>query len=152
MLDRPRWRLTANYRIHHRLQIGVEFNPKAEEIGPLLTLFLLMETDTRPALFLGTSSDRIGSPSGEQSYFATVSKYLPGLQASIYGSLNYSEWDESVNFPVGVALEVGKGFSVRPMYDGDRGHLMLNYFTDQWGVSLIYVWFETMGVSLSVGF
>ena len=96
-MDRPRWRFTLNYRIHHRIQAGIEFNPKAEEIGPLFTLFLLTETEKRPALFLGTSSDRIGSPSGKQSYYATISKYLPFLHASFYGSLNYSEWDDAVN-------------------------------------------------------
>ena len=151
-MDRPRWRATANYRIHHRLQIGVEFNPGAQEIGPLFTLFLLTETDGRPALFLGTSSDRIGSPSGKQSYFATVSKYVPALRASIYGSVNYSEWDEAVNFPAGVGLEVGRGVSIRQMYDGDRGHLLFNYFAHRYGVSLMLVWFDTMGVSFSAGF
>ena len=37
------------------------------------------------------------------------------------------------------------------MYDGDRTHLLLNYFASYYGVSLMYVWFETMGVSFSVG-
>ncbi len=150
-LDRPRWRFTLNYRIHHRIQVGIEFNPKAEEISPLFTLFLLTETEKRPALFIGTSSDRIGSPSGKQSYYITVSKYLPFLHASLYGSLNYSEWDDAFNVPFGVAIELGGGFSVRPMYDGDRTHLLLNYFATHYGVSLMYVWLETLGVSFSVG-
>lgn len=150
-LDRPRWRFTLNYRIHQRLQAGVELNPQAEEIGPLLTLFLLTETEERPALFLGTSSDRIGSPAGEQSYFATVSKYLPLLRTSLYGSLNYSEWDEGFNLPFGASFELGKGVSFRPMYDGERSHLLVNYFATQYGVSLMYVWLEKAGVSLSIG-
>ena len=54
--------------------------------------------------------------------------------------------------PFGAGIELGKGFSLRPMYDGDRGHLMLNYFATQYGISLMYVWLETMGVSFSVGF
>ena len=45
-----------------RLQVGVEFNAVVEEVNPLVTLFLLTEADHRPAMFLGTSSDRIGSP------------------------------------------------------------------------------------------
>ncbi len=151
-MDRPQWRFTANYSLHHRLQVGVELNPKAGEAGPLFTLFLLTETETRPALFLGTSSDRIGSPAGEQSYFATVSKYIPRLRTSFYGSLNYSEWDGGINVPFGVGVELGKGFSFRPMYDGDRGHVMLNFFAAKYGVSLMYVWLETIGVSLSLGF
>ena len=117
-----------------------------------MTLFLLTETERRPALFLGTSSDRIGSPAGEQSYFATLSKYIPRLRASFYGSLNYSQWDGKFNIPVGLGLELGKGFSFRPMYDGDRGHLMLNYFATHYGISLLYVWLETLGVSLFLGF
>ncbi len=151
-MDRPQWRFTANYRLHERLQVGVEVNPKAREAGPLATLFLLTETERRPALFLGTSSDRIGSPAGEQSWFATVSKYIPWVRTSLYGSLNYSEWDGKFNLPVGAGVELGKGFSLRPMYDGDRGHLLLNYFAAQYGVSLMYVWLETMGLSLSLGF
>jgi hypothetical protein len=151
-LARPQWRFTANYSLHQRLQIGAELNPKAKEVGPLLTLFLLTETERRPALFLGTSSDRIGSPAGKQSYFATVSKYIPQLHTSFYGSLNYSQWDKKFNIPFGLGLELVKGFSFRPMYDGDRGHLMLNYFATQYGASLIYVWLETLGVSFSLGF
>jgi hypothetical protein len=58
------------------LQAGLEFNPKAEELGPLFTFFVLTETETAPALFIGTSSDRIGSPAGQQAYYATVSKYF----------------------------------------------------------------------------
>lgn len=150
-LDRPQWRFTVNYRLHNRLQVGIEANPKAEEIGPLFTLFLLTETEKRPALFLGTSSDRIGSPAGEQSYFATASKYLPLLRSSFYGSLNYSEWDETFNFPFGMTVELGKGLSFRPMYDGNRSHLMFNYFTANYGISAMYVWLDTLGVSLSAG-
>ena len=52
-MNRPQWRFTANYRLHQRLQVGIELNPKAQEVGPLVTLFLLTETETRPALFFG---------------------------------------------------------------------------------------------------
>ena len=151
-LKRPQWRFTANYRLHPRLQAGVEVNPRAEEVGPLLTLFVVTETEGRPALFVGTSSDRIGSPKGERSYYATASKYLPLVRTSFYGSLNYSEWDRAVNLPLGATVELGRGVSIRPMFDGDRGHLMLNYLTEQYGVSLMYVWFERLGLSCAVGF
>ena len=150
-LERPRWRFTLNYRLHERLQIGVELNPKADEIGPLFTAFILTETETRPALFLGTSSDRIGSPAGEQSYFATTSKYLPLLRSSAYVSLNYSEWDDAVNVPFGGALEIGHGISARYMYDGNRSHGLIEYFRDRVGVSFMYIWFETFGISLHGG-
>ena len=134
------------------MQIGVEFNPGVDEVNPLLTVFLLTETDRRPALFLGTSSDRIGSPEGTQSYFATVFKRFGDSRVSAYASLNYSEWDSDFNVPFGVEVALGKSFSVRPMFDGDRGHLMLNYVRERWSVSLLAVDFEYPGVSFAVGF
>ena len=158
-LERPRWRFTLNCRIHQRLQFGLEYNPVAKEVGPLLSLFLMTEGESgwRPALFLGTSSDRIGSPAGKQAYFVTVSKGLPKLPVSAYATLNYSEWNKelgvtSVNIPFGITVNFGQYLSIRPMYDGDRSHLMLNYFADHYGVSLMYIWLERGGVSTSVQF
>lgn len=138
--------------MHPRLQLGVEFNPAADEVGPLLTWFLLTETERRPALFLGTSSDRIGSPKGDQSYYLTVARRHPRWPVSAYLSLNYSEWDDGFNVPFGVEVELGQRFSVRPMYDGDRSHLMLNYQSQRFTTSLLWVWFERFGVAFSTRF
>ena len=121
-------------------------------MNPLVSLFLLTETDRRPALFLGTSSDRIGSPEGTQSYYATVSKRFGSSRWSAYASLNYSEWDSGFNVPFGVEAALTEHVSIRPMYDGDRGHLMVNFFRDRWSVSLLAVDFEYPGVSVAVGF
>ena len=135
-----------------RLQIGVEINPEVDEVGPLLTWILATEGHRRPAFFLGTSSDRIGSPEGEQSYFLTASKHHPSWPVSAYVSLNYSEWDDGFNIPFGVEVELGSKFSVRPMYDGQRTHLMLNYLGQRHGVSLLWVWLERVGVAYSITF
>lgn len=151
-LDRPRWRSTLYYSLHPRLQVGVELNPAADEVGPLLTWFLMTEGAKRPALFVGTSSDRIGSPAGTQSYYLTAAKRHPTLPVSGYVSLNYSEWDDDFNVPFGVEVEFGERFSARPMYDGDRTHLMLNYRGDRFGVSLIWVWLERGGIAFSTSF
>ena len=151
-LERPRWRLTGNYRLAQWLSVGVEVNPVVEEIGPLVTLFVLTETETRPAVFFGTSSDRIGSPEGTQSYYVTGAKYLPSLRLAPYATINYSEWDEGVNFPFGATFELGRGLSVRPMYDGQRTHLLGSWFGGQWGVTLIWAWLDTPGAAVSFGF
>ena len=151
-LDRPRWRSTLNYRVHPRLQLGIEFNPAADEVGPLLTWFLMTENERRPALFLGTSSDRIGSPEGDQSYYLTVARHHPRWPVSAYLSLNYSEWDDGFNTPFGVEVALGERFSVRPMYDGDRAHLMVNYQSQRFTTSLLWVWFERFGVAFSTRF
>jgi len=151
-VDRARWRGTANARVLPSLQLGVELNAVAEELGPLVTWFLTTESETRPAVFLGTSSDRIGSPPGEQAYYATAIKQLPGLPGSAYVSLNYSEWDERFNVPFGARLELGRNFSLQPMYDGNRTHLLLNYARSRVTVSALWIWLERPGVSVSFGF
>ena len=144
--------MTANYRLRPTLQLGVEFNPVVGEVGPLATLFVLTETESRPAVFLGTSSDRIGSPEGTQAYYATVAKYLPALHLSPYASLNYSEWDAGWNFPFGANVEVVPRVTVQPMYDGHRTHLLATYAGDHYSVTAIYAWLESAGVAVSMGF
>ena len=124
----------------------------AKELGPLVTWYVLTETNTRPALFLGTSSDRIGSPPGTQSYYLTLAKHIPRTPLAPYVSLNYSEWDDGFNFPFGANLTLPKNFSLRPMFDGKRSHLMLTHYYRQWSFTALYVWFEKIGVAASVGF
>lgn len=149
--DRARWRSTLSYRLHRRVQVGVEFNPVVAEAAPLATLFLVTEEERRPALFLGTSSDRIGSPEGTQAVYLTAAKYLPFARLAPYVSLNYSGWDDAVNVPFGAGLELGGGVYVRPMYDGERTHLMAGWFGETWGASLLWVWLEDPGISFTLG-
>jgi hypothetical protein len=122
------------------------------EVVPLASVFVLTETGRRPAAFFGTSSDRIGSPEGTQSYYLTVSKLAPRVPVSVYGSLNYSEWDEGVNYPFGAEWYVWRGFSTRYMYDGERSHLLASWFGHSVGVSLMAVWMDTFGISVAGGF
>lgn len=135
-----------------KLQLGVELNPAADEIGPLVSWFLFTENEERPALFLGTSSDRIGSPAGDQSYYLTAAKRHPDWPVSAYLSLNYSEWDDGFNVPFGIEVDLGQSFSFRPMYDGQRTHLTLNYLSQRYSVSLLWVWLERLGVAFSTKF
>lgn len=114
---------------------------------------MILENERRPALFLGTSSDRIGSPEGEQAYYATASKSLPGTRLSANATLNYSEWDDAINVPFGAAVDLGRGFAVRYMYDGARSHALLDRFIgDRFGVSVMSIWLERFGVAVHGGF
>lgn len=151
-VDRARWRGTLNYRLLRTLQIGIEFNLAVEEINPLVTWFLTSEAHYRPAVFFGTSSDRIGSPTGTQAYYLTVAKHAPRLPVSAYVSLNYSEWDEGFNVPFGATLWIGPNFSLQPMYDGNETHLMASYAAGHVGISLLWVWLEDPGAAVSFGF
>ena len=92
--DRAKLRFTLNYRITEDLQVGVEANPVgARRFGPLANWRVLRETERLPAIVLGTSSDRIGTSSG-QAYFATASKNLEplvNLPVSPYVGLSYND-------------------------------------------------------------
>ena len=151
-LERPRWRSTANYTVIPTLQVGVEYNMVAAELSPLATWFVMTETERRPALFFGTSSDRIGSPEGMQAYYVTTAKYLPLIRTAPYVTLNYSEWDEGLNIPFGANVELGAGLSIRPMYDGQRTHLLASWATSRASVTLIWAWLESAGAAVSFGF
>ncbi len=134
------------------LSLGIEFNPVVGEVGPLVTWFFVGEGHGTPAVFVGTSSDRIGTDEGEQSYYATATKRLPWWPVSAYVTANYSEADESFNVPFGGTINLTETLSMRPMYDGERTHLMATAATERFAVSLIAVWLERVGVSVSTGF
>jgi hypothetical protein len=155
-VDRARWRTTLNYRVLPRLNLGVELNPGEAEVGPLVTWFLVTERGARPGVFLGTSSDRIGTPAGEQSYYATATRSLPGLPLSAYVTLNYSEFDDGLNVPFGAELDLADtlpvALSLRGMYDGERSHAMLTHAREHWAASLLLVWLERPGISVALGF
>jgi hypothetical protein len=150
-LDRARWRTTVAYRPHPRFQLGIEWNPAADEVAPIATWFVLTEEARRPAVYLGVSTDRIGSPEGTLSYSATAAKNL-GRRFGVYGSLMYSEWDRDIVFPFGATIDLGAGFSARPLYDGAKASFALGYSRGAMNVSLLWIWFERAGVSVSWGF
>ncbi len=84
-------RTTLTYKFHPRVQAGIEYNPRASEFKPLANILVLTETRRRPALMVGTSTDRIGTPSG-QSFYATFSKNLQretGLPIAPYVGVSY---------------------------------------------------------------
>ena len=142
------------HRLHRRLNVGIEWNPGESEIGPLANLFLLTESHLRPALSLGTSSDRIGTDAGETSVYLTAAKRCPSPRVPLSGyvSLNWSEADEGFNVPLGGTLHLGERFDVRAMYDGERTHLLGSVSVGRFGVTALWVWLEHAGVSVSTGF
>ena len=80
--------------------MGVEWNPLADDVGPLANWVALEETSSRPAVLFGTSSDRIGTAKG-QVYYTTVSKNLKewtGVSMAPYVGASWSDrtnrWEE----------------------------------------------------------
>lgn len=151
-VDRAKQRHTVTYRVSPRFIAGIEYNPGADEIGPIANYTLAQESAKAPHLSLGTSSDRIGTPEGNQCYYLTVAKSFPNAKLSPYVSLNYSEFEDGLTLPFGVSYYVLPQLSAMYMNDGRRSHGLLTYMQSDWSVSLMWVWFKHPGISLSWGF
>ncbi len=151
-VDRARWRINYAWRVTPRFQLGIEQNPSVSEFVPNFNWLLQTESERQPLISLGTSSDRIGTPEGNQAYYLTVAKGLPGGKVAPYVSFNYSEFDKRMNLPFGVNWSLSRNWEVLAMNDGRRSHALLTYRQKEWSASLISIWMERVGVSVSVGF
>jgi hypothetical protein len=128
-IDRAKWRNTLTYRFHPRFTAGIEYNPLAKKVSPLANLVAITETHTRPALILGTSSDRIGTPFG-QSFYATLSKNLKhhtGLPVAPYVGVAYGTFDDRARAIGGLNINFSERWSSTVLFDGVRVHPLLNY-------------------------
>ena len=128
-IDRATWRNTLTYRFHPRLTAGIEYNPLAAKVSPIANLVAITETHARPALILGTSSDRIGTPSG-QSFYATLSKNLKhqtGLPLAPYAGIAYGTFDDRARAIGGLNINFSERWSSTILFDGVRVHPLLNY-------------------------
>ncbi|MCW5968674.1 MAG: hypothetical protein KIT57_09180 [Blastocatellales bacterium] len=137
---------------------GVEFNPRAAEPGdrvnPLLNWVAMTETARRPALIIGTSSDRIGTPRG-QSFYTTISKNLKretGLPIAPYAGAAYSTHEHRWLPLAGLNVNFTRSVSSTVIFDGVRVHPLLNYTRGQHSFSFILAFANKPGVSYSVSF
>jgi hypothetical protein len=153
-IPRASVRTTLTYRFHPRLQLGIEYNPRAREVAPLANLLVLTESRRRPALMLGTSTDRIGTPSG-QSFYATLSKNLhreTGLPIAPYVGASFGTYDHRVRPIGGLSISISRNFSALVTYNGVNFHPLLTYSYKRHALSLIMVKGRDPGMSYSVTF
>jgi hypothetical protein len=153
-IDRARWRNTLTYRFHPRLTAGVEYNPLAGKVSPLANLVALTETQKRPALILGTSSDRIGTPSG-QSFYATLSKGLEretGLPIAPYFGVAYGTYEDRFRPIGGMNIYFGERWSSTILFDGVRVHPLVNYTYGRHQFGVILERGRNPGFSYSISF
>jgi len=142
------------YGLHARVDVGVEYNPKAEQVSPLANVRVLNETRTRPAIILGTSSDRIGTPRG-QSFYGTVSKDLrpqAGLPIAPYVGVAYGTYEDRARVIAGANISLGHGFSSLLIFDGIHFHPTVSYFRGRHGISILFVRSRDVGVSYNLRF
>jgi hypothetical protein len=153
-IPRAAVRTTITYRFHPRLQAGVEYNPRVSEIGVIGNLLVLTETQSRPALMLGTSTDRIGTPSG-QAFYATFSKNLrreTGLPIAPYAGAAYGTYEHRLRPVGGVNVFLSKKFSILIPYNGVNVNPLLIFSQDRHALSLILVKGRHPGMSYSITF
>jgi hypothetical protein len=153
-IPRASVRTTLTYRFHPRFSAGVEYNPRASKASPLANFLAVTETLRRPALIMGTSSDRIGTPEG-QSFYATFSKSLKRetkLPIAPYVGVAYGTYQHRFR-PIG-GLNIGftESFSALAIFDGVHVHPVLNYSRGRHTVSLIMVRGRNPGASYSISF
>lgn len=140
------------YRVNPDLQVGVEYNPLSPtaNLGPLLNWRLMREQNGLPAIIIGTSSDRIGTPRG-QAYFVTVSKTV-AKGIGLYAGASYSQFEHRVLFPAGASFQFDEHWSSIMAFDGVNFHPTVSYNWDRYGVTLIYANTRFPGFNFSVGF
>jgi hypothetical protein len=153
---RPRVRTTLTGRVSERWQLGLEFNAQApqEKLNPVGNYFIQTETDTRPGIVAGFSSDRIGTPYG-MSYFVSAQKQLGGDEGKFapYIGLAYSEYSHKILAPFGVSLALKPNLILLPMYDGKRSHTTLSWFSSNGlSISLIAAFNKRPGIALARNF
>ena len=153
-IDRAKWRNTLTYRFHPRVTVGIEYNPLAKKVSPLANVVAITETHTRPALILGTSSDRIGTPSG-QSFYATFSKSLKhatGLPVAPYVGVAYGTYEDRARIIGGLNITLSDRWSSTILFDGVRIHPLLNYTFGRHQLGVILERGRNPGVSYSISF
>lgn len=153
-IDRAKWRNTLTYRFHSRFTAGIEYNPLARKVSPIANLVALTETHRRPALVLGTSSDRIGTPSG-QSLYATFSKNLKhytGLPIAPYFGVAYGTYEDRKRMIGGLNITMAERWSSTILFDGIRIHPLVNYTTGRHQLGVIFERGRHPGISYSISF
>ena len=153
-IDRAKWRNTLTYRFHPRVTVGIEYNPLAKKVSPLANVVAITETDVRPALILGTSSDRIGTPSG-QSFYATFSKSLKRatrLPIAPYVGVAYGTYEDRARIIGGLNITLSDRWSSTILFDGVRIHPLLNYTFGRHQLGVILERGRNPGISYSISF
>lgn len=146
--------MTLTRNIFENLSAGVEWNPYAEQVSPLANWRMVSETDTGPAVMIGTSSDRIGTPSG-QSFYVTVSKDVSawlGAPIAPYVGVAYGTYEDRARVIGGVNVRVTGAVSSLILFDGVKVHPTVSWSRDHHTISFVLAHATDPGISYSVGF
>ena len=153
-IDRATHRTILMHQVHPDLKAGVEWNQLADEVGIVANWRAISESQRRPAVIFGTSSDRIGTPEG-QSYYVTLSKSLhhhTGLPIAPYVGASYSTFENRMLVPFGLNVAIGSRWSAMLMNDGVHTHLSATYAWDRFAATLLAVERKDAGFTIGARF
>jgi len=166
-VDRARTRVVGAWRATRRLSLALEFNPGEDELLPNFNYSPSLPSEHIPGIGLvsGTSSDRIGTPSG-RSWFASLSldPRAWGLDIPIsgYAGMAYGTWANDTRAIGGVRWAVMDRLSATLQFDGEQLHAVTSYALGPlgpghatWSVDLLLVEIDgsrSAGLTLSTRF
>ena len=153
-IDRATHRTILMHQVRPNLKAGVEWNQLADEVGIVANWRAISESQRRPAVIFGTSSDRIGTPEG-QSYYVTLSKSLhhdTGLPIAPYVGASYSTFENRMLVPFGLNVAIGSRWSAMLMNDGVHTHLSATYAWDRFAATLLAVERKDAGFTIGARF
>lgn len=154
-IPRASLRTTLSYRVHPRFFLGIEYNPRANDVGLLANVVAITESKHRPAIILGTSSDRIGTPRG-RSLYATISKdvsELLRLPIAPYVGVAYSTYEHRFLPLAGLTIDWRDNLSSLVIFDGVKVHPTLSYTLGGRHVfTFLLAQSKNPGVSYSISF
>lgn len=142
------------YSVTDRLLAGLEYNERINELRPNVNWRVVSESAKNPAVIVGTSSDRIGTPHGG-AYYLTLSKDLSReLREPVapYIGASYSEFQSRFLVIAGANVSLGNRFSFMPIYDGVNLHQSLTYSWDRHSLTLLAVRSREVGVTYGIRF
>ncbi|HEX7155129.1 MAG TPA: hypothetical protein VF618_26905 [Thermoanaerobaculia bacterium] len=131
------------------LKAGVEWNARAEEVGLVANWRLLRETERGPAIMVGTSSDRIGTPEG-QSYYVTLSKAFG--RVAPYAGASWSTYEDRLLVPFGVNVALRDNLSAMLINDGVHTHLSATFAWNRFAVTALAVERKHLGLTVGARF
>lgn len=148
-------RSTLIYRLHPRFHVGIEYNPKVGEVHPLITMIPMTETKNRPAIIVGISSDRIGTPEGT-SVYVTASKdleYWTGLPIAPYGGVVWGSYEKKLRAIGGLNIRLPYQMTSLIQFDGVKVHPSLTYtFNDTHALTFLMIRGKQPGVTYTFSF
>ena len=153
---RAQVRSTLTYRITPRLQAGVEVNPRStqERANPLVNWLAVPEGLKTPAVIVGTSSDRIGTPGGQSAY-ATASKNLrreTKLPIAPYFGFAYGTYEDRLRLIGGVHVGFTENLSAMAIFDGVHVHPLVTMGFRRHSFTFLLVRGRQPGLSYSISF